>query len=164
MTARRQRLHHMLMMKAVWRADADDIGTRFRQQRGDIRENVPDGVAFCERLRLFRAAVTDSHQLHLFARAVKRGMDFIRHLTGADNGDLQGRGLMSTHFARRLLALTQEIERLPVGQRRVVRPDTALIDDVAVVAVSAQLVERRVEIDSPAARLIAVIVRNVDVP
>ncbi|EOC1346147.1 hypothetical protein ACI093_001190 [Cronobacter turicensis] len=67
---------------------------------------------------------------------------------------------MSTHFARRLLALTQEIKRLLVGLRRVVRPDTTLIDDVAVIAVSAQPVERRVEIDSPAARLVAVIVRN----
>ncbi|ROW59984.1 hypothetical protein C3E80_16535 [Cronobacter malonaticus] len=67
---------------------------------------------------------------------------------------------MSTHFARRLLTLTQEVKRLPVGLRRVVGPDATLIDDVAVIAVGAQLVERAVKIDRPAARLVAVVVRN----
>lgn len=157
-TPRRQRLHHMFMMKTVRRADADHIRAHLCQQRGDIRENVPDGVAFCERLRLFRATVTDSRQLHLSTRAVKRGMNVIRHLTGTNNGHLQRRGLMSTHFARRLLTLTQEVKRLPVGLRRVVGPDAAFIDDIAVIAVSAQLIERAVKINRPAARLVAMIV------
>ncbi|ELY4559419.1 hypothetical protein SMZ76_003886 [Cronobacter sakazakii] len=64
---------------------------------------------------------------------------------------------MSTHFARRLLTLTQEVERLPVGLRRVVGPDAAFIDDIAVIAVSAQLIERAVKINRPAARLVAMI-------
>ncbi|ELY4032366.1 hypothetical protein SMY43_000453 [Cronobacter sakazakii] len=65
---------------------------------------------------------------------------------------------MSTHFARRLSTLTQEVKRLPVGLRRVVGPDAAFIDDIAVIAVGAQLIERAVKINRPAARLVAMIV------
>lgn len=65
---------------------------------------------------------------------------------------------MSTHFARRLLTLTQEIERLLVRLCRIVSPDAALVDDIAVVAVGAELVERHAEIDGAATRLVAMVI------
>ena len=86
-------------------------------------------------------------------------MNLIRHLACADYRDPQWRACHCT-FHKDLLAGTQPGQRITVRLGRIFCPDTPFIHHIALIVIGAQLFKQRVEIEGAAARLVAMVIGN----